>query len=203
MSSFVQLFGFDEDGEPPEEHVQPAWLGPPEDELGVATPLTVVLGRSERGAVALVMATSYTTGLTLSFVAQARDLDRRAAHALFHEQHPYGSGEEDLPDGFLRPTRCRAAWGREGLKYRWPAPLRKRRSGRAGLHPPQWRQRKQWPRPCDDEPRILGLAVAGAGNDPGLLRVATRRDRALDRRDRRSRSRGGCKTRAPALAGLT
>jgi hypothetical protein len=102
MSSFVQLFGFDEDGEPPEEHVQPAWLGPPEDELGVATPLTVVLGRSERGAVALVMATSYTTGLTLSFVAQARDLDRRAAHALFHEQHPYGSGEEDLPDGFLR-----------------------------------------------------------------------------------------------------
>jgi hypothetical protein len=51
VSSFIQVFGFDEDGEPPEEHVQPAWLGPPEDELGVATPLTLVLGRSERGAV--------------------------------------------------------------------------------------------------------------------------------------------------------
>lgn len=83
-------------------HAQPVWLGPPEDELGVATPLTVVVGRSERATVALTQATSFTTGLTLSFVAQARDLDRRAAHTLFHEQHPFGSGEQDLPDGFLR-----------------------------------------------------------------------------------------------------
>jgi hypothetical protein len=52
--------------------------------------------------VALVQATSFSTGFTLSFLAQARNLDRRAVHALFHEQHPYGSGAEDLPDGFLR-----------------------------------------------------------------------------------------------------
>jgi hypothetical protein len=102
VSSFIQAFGYDGEGEPPEEHEQPAWLGPPEDELGVATPLMVVVGRSEQTAVALTQATSFTTGVTLSFLAQARDLDQQAARTLFHEQHPFGPGEEELPDGFLR-----------------------------------------------------------------------------------------------------
>jgi len=102
MSSFIQTFGYDGESEPPEEHEQPAWLGPPQDELGVATPLIVVVGRSEQAAVALTQATSFSTGLTLSFLAQARDLDRRVARDLFHDQHPYGPGDEDLPDGFLR-----------------------------------------------------------------------------------------------------
>jgi hypothetical protein len=101
MSSFVQQFGFRREGEPPEEREQPAWLGPP-DELGVATPLNVVIGRSERAVVALAQSTSFTTGVTLSFVAQARRLDRRTMHTLFHEQHPFGPGAEDLPDAFLR-----------------------------------------------------------------------------------------------------
>jgi hypothetical protein len=102
MSSFVQQFGFGDEGEPDEEQEQPVWLGPPEDELGVATPLNVVVGRSEQAAVALTQSTSFRTGLTLSFVAQARDLDRRTTQTLFHEQHPFGTGEEDLPDAFLR-----------------------------------------------------------------------------------------------------
>jgi hypothetical protein len=103
VSSFIEAFGFDGEGDPPEEeHHPPAWFGPPEDELGVAISLNLVIGRSEQGAVALSRATSFTTGLTLSFVAQARDLDRRTAQSLFHEQHPFGAGEEDLPDGFLR-----------------------------------------------------------------------------------------------------
>ena len=102
MSSFIQAFGFDGDSEPPEDHEQPAWLGPPEGELGVATALNVVVGRSGQAAVALTQATSFTTGLTLSFTAQARDLERRTARTLFQEQHPYGVAEEDLPDGFLR-----------------------------------------------------------------------------------------------------
>jgi hypothetical protein len=101
-SSFVQMFGGSGDEEAPEEHEQPIWHGPPEDELGVATPLKVVVGRSERAAVAVTQATSFTNGLTLSFRGQARELDRRTAQTLFHEQHPFGLGEEDLPDGFLR-----------------------------------------------------------------------------------------------------
>lgn len=96
------MFGFDGEEEPLQEHAQPVWAGPPEDELGVATPLNVVVGRSEHGAVALTQATSFTTGATLSFVAQARDLDRRIARTLFHEQHLFGPGEDHLPDGFLR-----------------------------------------------------------------------------------------------------
>lgn len=102
MSSFVQVFGFDGEGEPPEDHEQPAWLGPPEEELGVASPLNVVVGRSDQAVVALTRATSFTTGLTLSFVGQARELDRGTARTLFHEQHPYGTGDEELPAGFLR-----------------------------------------------------------------------------------------------------
>ena len=102
MSSFIQAFGFDGLDEPPEGHEQPAWLGPPEGELGVATPLQAVVGRSGQAAVALTQGTSFTTGLTLSFTAQARGLDQRTARTLFHEQHPYGTAEEDLPDGFLR-----------------------------------------------------------------------------------------------------
>jgi hypothetical protein len=102
MSMFVQELGFGDEGEPREEHEQPAWLGPPDDELGVATTLNVVVGRSEQAALALTQATSFTNGLTLSFLARARDLDAKTARTLFHEQHPYGPGAEDLPDGFLR-----------------------------------------------------------------------------------------------------
>ena len=102
MSSFIQVFGFDGEGEPPEEHEQPAWFGPADDELGVATTLNVVVGRAEHAAVALTRATSFSNGLTLSFTAQARELDRRTARTLFHEQHPFASGEEDLPDAFVR-----------------------------------------------------------------------------------------------------
>jgi hypothetical protein len=102
MSSFIQVFGYDGEDEPPEEHEQPAWHGPPDDELGVATPLMVVVRRSQHAAVALTHAMSFTTGFTLSFLAQARDLEQRAARTLFHEQHSFGTSEEDLPDGLLR-----------------------------------------------------------------------------------------------------
>jgi hypothetical protein len=102
MSGFIDVFGFDGDEEQPEEHEQPIWLGPPDDELGVATPLRVIVGRSERAAVAVTHAMSYSNGLTLSIVAQARNLDRRIARTLFHEQHPFELGEEELPDAFLR-----------------------------------------------------------------------------------------------------
>lgn len=102
MSSFIQTFGYSSEGELPEEHVQPVWLGPPEDELGMAAPLNLVVGRSERAVVAVTQSTSFSTGVTLSFLAQARQLDQRTTRTLFHEQHPFAPGEEDLPEGILR-----------------------------------------------------------------------------------------------------
>jgi hypothetical protein len=102
VSSFIQVFGFDGDSEPPEEHEPPAWVGPSDDELGVATTLNIVIGRSERAAVALTRATSFANGLMLSFLIHARELDQRTVRTLFHEVNPFGSGEEDLPEGFVR-----------------------------------------------------------------------------------------------------
>jgi hypothetical protein len=102
VSGFIDVFGFDGDEEEPEEHEQPVWLGPPDDELGVATPPKVIVGRSERAAVAVTHAMSYSNGLTLSVVARARNLDRRIIRTLFHEQHPFEPGAEELPDAFLR-----------------------------------------------------------------------------------------------------
>ena len=84
-----------------EEVTQPAWLGPPEDELGVVVPQALVVGRSQAGVVALRYVTAFSTGLVLDLVAAARGLKESRIQALFHEQH-VANPEEGLPDGFLR-----------------------------------------------------------------------------------------------------
>src|SRR5205807_6853695 len=73
--------------------------------LPISTTLNAVVGRSEQAAVALTQATSFSNGLRLSFLAQTRHLDQRTARTLFHEQHPFETGEEDLPDGFRSEER--------------------------------------------------------------------------------------------------
>ena len=83
------------------EVTQPAWFGPPDDELGVVVPQAVVVGRSQTGVVALRYATAFSTGILLDLVAAARGLKESRAQALFHEQH-FADAEEGLPDGFLR-----------------------------------------------------------------------------------------------------
>lgn len=101
--NFVDVFSFgepDEEPEQPEETVSPSWWGPPEDELGVAVPQGAVIGRSERGVVALSHSIAYTTGVAFEFIAIARDLKRAETHRLFHEQH--GFDPDELPDGFIR-----------------------------------------------------------------------------------------------------
>ena len=99
--SFVDVFSVgDPDEEPePEETVSPPWWGPPDDELGVALPQNLVLGRSERGVVALSHTVVYSTGVAFQFIALARGLGRNDVHRLFHEQHAFN---DELPDGFLR-----------------------------------------------------------------------------------------------------
>ena len=100
---FIEQFSFSgPDDEPgrPEEWRSPPWWGPPEEELGVAVPRGVVLGRSERGVVALSHTLVYSTGVMFEFVALARGLTRSASRLLFHEQHAFDTDE--LPDGLLR-----------------------------------------------------------------------------------------------------
>lgn len=101
--SFTDLFSFsgpdDESGQQ-EERRAPPWWGPPEEELGVAVSNGVVLGRSERGVVALSHTLVYSTGVMFEFVALARGLSQSASRLLFHEQHAFDTDE--LPDGLLR-----------------------------------------------------------------------------------------------------
>ena len=105
MGGFIEQFrmvasqGQTEPAEP--EVIPPAWLGPPEDELGVAVPQSLVVGRSADGVVALRQLTAFSTGLLLDLVAVARGLEALRTQALFHEQHVADPGE-GLPDGFLR-----------------------------------------------------------------------------------------------------
>jgi hypothetical protein len=77
------------------------WLGPPEEELGGVVPLALVVGRSERGAVALPQVSVYSTGIRVDVVALARGLTNAQSNRLFHEQHLFEPGEEP-PEGFLR-----------------------------------------------------------------------------------------------------
>lgn len=102
VSGFTQMFHFgDDEGESPlEEPKPPRWFGPPESELGVVLPQSIVLAHSERGVVALSHAVVYSTGVAFDFVAQARGLVLSEANRVFHEQHMFE--EEDLPDALLR-----------------------------------------------------------------------------------------------------
>ena len=105
-SNFVQMFSFAE-GEGDDEDFErepspmPPWFGPPDDELGAVVALGLILGRTEKGVVALSHATVYSTGLALDVIAVARGLSNSQSNRLFHEQHLFEEGEEP-PSGFLR-----------------------------------------------------------------------------------------------------
>lgn len=106
VSSFIQLFSFDEDDGDDEDadhepRRMPPWFGPPEDELGAVVPLGIVAARSGSGVVALSHATVYSTGLAFEVIAVARGLSESQSNRLFHEQHLFEEGEEP-PAGFLR-----------------------------------------------------------------------------------------------------
>jgi hypothetical protein len=94
-------FGDDEGESPPEEPKPPRWFGPPENELGVVLPQSIVLAHAERGVVALSHAVVYSTGVAFEFVAEARGLARSDANRVFHEQHMLEE-QEDLSEALLR-----------------------------------------------------------------------------------------------------
>jgi hypothetical protein len=123
--SFADRFAGDVEPPDPEaqvEHERPGWLGPPDGELGVAVPVGLVLGRGDRGVVALSHVLAYSTGIAFDLVAHVDRLERREASMIFHEQHAAGGDPADLPDGFLRfglelpdGTRVSNLGGRRGL----------------------------------------------------------------------------------------
>jgi hypothetical protein len=106
VASFTDVFRVEFDDEPrkdpPAVSSRPEWIAPPEDELGVCVPIGRVVGRSERGVIALSHVTAFSTGVVFALVAQLRGLRRSEASRVFHEQHMGMMDGEELPDAFLR-----------------------------------------------------------------------------------------------------
>lgn len=76
----------------PERHRQPAWLGPPENVLGVPVPLVVLLAKTDELAVVVAHPTAYPTGFELRLVVQARTAGAELDPFAFHPR-PGGHGE--------------------------------------------------------------------------------------------------------------
>jgi hypothetical protein len=108
--------------EPPEEHRQPAWIGPPENELGVAVPVRRVLFRTGDLAIGLVGLVAYSNGIELQVVMRRRlaptepdpmHLHMRARHVRSGELAPevfrfgveYPDGRKATNLGFPFPPR--------------------------------------------------------------------------------------------------
>jgi hypothetical protein len=93
--------GTEDAREPGFSYIPPAWIGPPNGELGWAVPLSLVVTRSEQAVVAIRQATAYSHGVVLDVVALGRGLSEPEASRLMHEQHLAPDEEESSP-GFLR-----------------------------------------------------------------------------------------------------
>lgn len=87
--------------EPEPAPLQPAWLGPPENEIGVAVALRLLLARTEKVAVALTNAAAFSTGIEFSLETRLRERDELSdPFGMRGRQHVRGGG--DLPDEVLR-----------------------------------------------------------------------------------------------------
>lgn len=148
-----------------EEVAAPAWFGPPQDELGVVVPQSLVIARSTTGVVALRYVTAFSRGLLLDLMAGARGLKESRAQALFHDQH-WVDAEEGLPVGFLRV----------GIEY----PDGRQASNLAGHH-------GYWGTDSEPEGPVLfqgggGGGSAGSGRvimNPGIVALAAPLERAV------------------------
>jgi hypothetical protein len=84
--------------EPPEEHRQPAWIGPPENELGVAVPVRRVLYRTDDLAIALLGVVAYSNGIELQVVMRRRHLAEDPDPMLFHMRRRHNQTGELAPE---------------------------------------------------------------------------------------------------------
>jgi hypothetical protein len=85
--------------EPPKAHRQPAWLGPPENELGVAVPLRRILFRTDDLVIALLGLVVFTNGLELQVVFRRRRPVEPDPMQL-HMHRRYARGGELTPEVF-------------------------------------------------------------------------------------------------------
>lgn len=86
--------------EPPEEHRQPAWIGPPENELGVAVPARHVLFRSGDLVIALLGLVVFSNGIELQVVIRRRELPDEPDPMHFHMRGRHTRGSELAPEVF-------------------------------------------------------------------------------------------------------
>lgn len=94
--------------DPVREHRQPPWIGPPENVLGAAVPLRLVLARTDEVALAITDASAYPSGVMFQVALRLRTLTTEMRRALlaspFHL--PWYSSEPDggneIPPELLR-----------------------------------------------------------------------------------------------------
>ncbi len=90
----------------PEDYEQPEWLRAPENVLGAAVPLRVVLARTEDVAVAITDASAYPGGFELNLAVRRRALGDWYADDLdplmFHPRHARRADKGELPPELLR-----------------------------------------------------------------------------------------------------
>jgi hypothetical protein len=99
--SSTTIFYDSPDDDPRRYRLTPESFAPPTNELGICVPLSVVVGRSDRGVVAIEHATAYSTGVTFDFVAVAQRLTERETLRLIHEQ-PLNADAKRVPAEFIR-----------------------------------------------------------------------------------------------------
>jgi hypothetical protein len=83
--------------EPEEQHRQPVWLGPPDNEAGVVVPLNILLARSDEVAVVLLSATAFSTGFELAGTVRTREqLDALHEAFVMHRRRRSAELEPEL-----------------------------------------------------------------------------------------------------------
>ena len=87
--------------EPERDYEQPAWIGPPANELGVAVPQRVLLARTDDVAVALLDVVAFSTGLEFAVEVRLREYDERSDPFGFHLRHTLREGDA-IPDEIFR-----------------------------------------------------------------------------------------------------
>jgi hypothetical protein len=84
--------------EPPEEFRQPAWIGPPDNELGVALQLRRVLFRSDDLAIALLGLVVFGNGLELQLVLRRREMPVEPDPMHLHMRTRHAQSGEIAPE---------------------------------------------------------------------------------------------------------
>jgi hypothetical protein len=87
----------------PDDYRRPAWLGPPENELGCPVPLRLVLARTAEVAIAVVGGAAFRSGFEVSLTVVSRSLLEAELDPGLFMHRPYRrGGEPGIPHELLR-----------------------------------------------------------------------------------------------------